>query len=587
MLQFLSFFTTPQSNRALKVLVIIALLLFVAAILVFWFGGSSFTERGVEIKLEGPEQALSGDEVVYKLKYINNTRTPLRNLQFRFFYPENSIVIKDNNEYSTEIAEYFQLDGLEAHSSGEKEFRAFLIGDKGSVLYAKTDLFYQAGDLSSRFEKKPISVATTIIGLPVPLTLSAPPTAVSGQEITYTLDYRNESQGDVANLRFKFTYPDGFTPKRFSPQPSEGTSTWNLATLKNGSGARITITGSISGNERDNKTVSMVLQRKIDASYIDYERAEASTIISSPLMNARIIVNGSRDYIASPGEFLTYNITYKNTSKYTFTGVTLQANLEGEMYDLNTLNPGSGYYDNSTKTIIWSSSGVPSFGSLGPNAGGSVEFRVQLRPTFSGGALGSKNFFIKTSATLATTDIPTGLDGQEISTHDSLVTKISTQPSINESMRYSDPAQGSSGPMPPQVGQKTMFYVTWEIANPGNSVADAIVKTSLPVGVSWENSVTVNSGGLPIPIYNQSKAQVMWNLGSVPSGVGAVVPKYSVTFKVGITPSSTQVNTTPYIVRSGTFTGTDSFTQQSILINLDDLTTSDTLDRSGEGTVVQ
>jgi len=580
---FLDTINSPQSNRVLKILILVAILLFIAAILIFWFGGSSFSERSVTLQLEGPERAFSGDEVTYTVTYSNNTRTDLQDLKFRFVYPENSIVIDAEGNFSENTTVTFEIEKLDAGKSETKEFKAFLVGDKGSVLYGKVDMTYRAGGINSSFEKKPITVATTIIGMPVPLTLSAPPTAVAGQEITYTLDYRNETENDISDLRFRFAYPEGFTPKRFTPQPSEGNTTWNVATLRKGSGARISITGTITGNERDNRTVVMTLQRKVNNTYINYEKAEAATLISSPLLNVRTVVNGSRDFTASPGEFLTYTITYRNNSTYTFSGLNLLAALEGEMYDLTTLDPAGGFFDDSRKTIIWNSGSVPKFSSLGPQQGGNIEFRVRLKSGFSG-TLGSKNFFVKTTATLITQDIPTGLDADEVSTQDSLITKISTEPTISQRMYYQHVSFGSSGPMPPVVGQKTKFTVTWQITNPGNTVNNAVVKATLPSGISWEN-VTTTLSNLPLPTFDQNKSQVIWNLGNIPYGTGVTGEKYEASFQISITPSATQRGQSPTLMRLGTFSGTDSFTQQNIVINLDDLTTGDTVDRSGEGTV--
>ncbi|MEK7589468.1 MAG: hypothetical protein AAB479_02485 [Patescibacteria group bacterium] len=582
MRNILEYFSSPGSSKYLKILVIVALVLFVTAILVFWFGSSSFSERGVEFKIEGPQQALSGDEATYKITYSNTTRTDIKDIKFRFFYPDHAIVIKEDGSYSEETSETFELDSVGARQSGEKEFKAFLVGEKGSILYAKADMTYKAGTLSSRFEKKPVSAATTIIGMPVPVTLSVPPIAVSGQEITYTLDYRNESQGDIADLRFKLAYPEGFAPKRFSPQPTTGDATWDIKLLKKDSGARITVTGTISGNERDSKTVSMILQRKINGDYINYERAEASTIISSPLLDVKISVNGERDYTASPGDILAYSIQYRNSSSYTFSGLNLLLKLEGEMYDLNSLDPTGGFYDSATQTIVWNAGSVPNFSNLGPSATGKVDFRIRLKSSFSGG-LGSKNFFVKTTASLVTSDIPTGLDGEEISTQDSLITKISTQPNVIQTMYYSDPAFGSFGPMPLNVGSETMFTVHWRLVNPGNAVNNAVVKATLPTGVAWKNIVS-SATSQSQPAYDRNKGQVIWSIGQLPSGSGTS-SIYEVSFQVSITPSSTQRGSAPTLVKNGTFAGTDSFTQQSVLLNLDDLTTSDTIDRSADGTV--
>ena len=57
-----------MTTRVLKYLVLLAFLLLIVAISSFWFSGPSFREGDVILEIDGPTQAVSGEEVVYKLK---------------------------------------------------------------------------------------------------------------------------------------------------------------------------------------------------------------------------------------------------------------------------------------------------------------------------------------------------------------------------------------------------------------------------------------------------------------------------------------------------------------------------------------
>src|SRR6266511_5831402 len=106
---FMNKINHPRSKRVLKWLIALALVLFLVAVARFWFGRSSFAERDVVLLLEGPSQASSGDEVTYKLKYRNNTRVDLTNMEFRFFYPDDSIVITEGT-FSDDLSHGFTVD---------------------------------------------------------------------------------------------------------------------------------------------------------------------------------------------------------------------------------------------------------------------------------------------------------------------------------------------------------------------------------------------------------------------------------------------------------------------------------------------
>src|SRR3989344_3363911 len=135
-----------NNNRLLKWLVLLALLLAIGSFLSFWFGNPSFSESGVKLEIEGPTQALVGDEVVYKLKYTNNTKLDLNNMTFKFTYPDDSVVLKDGIVVK-DISETFTVSQLSPGQEAIKEFKTFLVGDRGNIKTAKAEISYRAGDL--------------------------------------------------------------------------------------------------------------------------------------------------------------------------------------------------------------------------------------------------------------------------------------------------------------------------------------------------------------------------------------------------------------------------------------------------------
>lgn len=569
-------------NKLLKWLVLLALLLTVVSFLVFWFGSPSFSESGVKLEIEGPAQALVGDEVVYKLKYSNTTKLDLNNITLKFTYPDDSVVLK-NGEVVKELSETFSLDKLSPGQSEEKEFRAFLVGDRGNIKTAKAKISYHAGELRTAFEKN-ISSSTTIIGLPIPLTLSAPPNSVPGQMVNYVLDYRNESSNDIYDLMFNLDYPDGFSVQKLNPSVNSGNNVWIIPVLKRGSGGRISISGILNGKEGETKIISLTLKRKIGDQYINYERAETSSTIANPLLGTEISINGSSDYSAFPGDDLNYEINYSNNSNYNLIGMNLTVKLEGEMYDISGLDTKGGYYDSSNGTILWNASTVPDFSNLAPNKRGQVSFRVKLKNSIPSGSTGSKNLFVRASVRLSTPNVPSSVGGDEIFADSNLVTKISAQPTLRQIVYYNDPAFGSSGSLPPEVGKETSFTVHWQIINPGNDMNGVKVSGVLPTGVNWKNVISVGLGQ-PEPTFNKNTSEVIWNLGVLPQGIGITGSKYEASFQVIIKPSLNQKGGPILLVKDSKLSGTDSFTKQNIIVSVGDVSTSDLVDRPNEGQV--
>ena len=571
-----------MANRLLKYFVLLAIVLFIVAISSFWFGRASFSDRDVKLVLGGPLQASVGDEVMYKVEYINNTKTTLSDLNFLFYYPEGSTSIKNGTVFEEET-EGFTVDSLEPGQKGEREFRAFIVGDKGNIKSAKIILSFKAGNLKSSFEKSD-SISTTIVDMPVDLTLVSLPNATAGQNISYILDYRNESGDDISDLLFEFSYPDSFVAKSFTPLPDQGNNIWLLPALKKGAGARISIQGILNGKEGENKFINVQLKRKVDNIYINYEKASSVTVISNPVLNLSILVNDSTEYSAHPGDNLRYTIKYGNNSNFSISGLNLSVKLDGEMYDLSTLNTSGGFFDYSTKTILWSAGTVSEFVSLYPKVKGQISFSVSLKPVFTSGG-SSQDRFVKTTAELRTPDVPAGIDSEELAVSTSHVTKIGTQPTFIQEAYYNDLASSSLGPLPPVAGQETFFTVHWQITNPGNDLSNVKIAGKLPAGVSWVDEANVSPGNLDKPAYNPDTQEVTWSLPTVAYGVGVNTLKYDGAFRVKIKPASSQEGSSITLLNNVKFSGTDSYTKQSIIISKKDITSNDLADRPEEGTV--
>lgn len=566
------------SGRLLKWLIIFAVGLFVVTVATLFWGGSSFSAKSVILTLEGPDQATSGDEITYVVTYKNDTKVALTDMSFRLFYPEDSIILKDGTPTTPE-SEGFTVDRLDPGQSGTKEFKLYIVGDKGTIKTARVHLIFKAGSLQSSFEKD-ASLSTTITALPVTLTLVAPPTSVSGQPIQYILDMRNESQVTVSDLKVVFKYPDGFTPSAMQPHADEGNSIWHIDRLVAGQGTRITVSGTLTGRQQEVKTLTVALQRNIDGQYVDYVRTDTSTMISSPLLSVSITPNDSRDYVAFVGDSLRYTVGYVNNSPFTLIGLTLKVKLEGEMYNVAGIRVDQGYFDEAARTVTYDSSGVSAFSGLRPGQRGTASFTVPIKSSTSGIG-GTQNLFVKATARLATSNIPSGLDGSEVFATDSVITKISSQPSLGQSLLYDNGA--GSGPLPPQVGQTTTLTVQWSLTNPGNDIRNAKVVATLPPGVMFKDAATATLGSAPV--FNSATNQVTWNVGTLPFGAGNGTPRPQAQFQVSFTPSSSQQGQSVVIISGTTLTGTDGFTNQAVQVKLRDYTTDSIDGHSGEGRV--
>lgn len=546
----------------------------------FFFSRTIFSPAQVDFKITVPEEVASGEKVTYKIEYANHNEKGIKDLRLTFFYPSDAVDIRGGRltDLQTENLK------LENAGSGEEkmiEFSAYLAGARGDIKKARAVLSFYGEGIPSVF-KKEATAATNISTLPVSLTLVAPPNAVSGQEVTYLLDYRNETQQDLNDLKFKFTYPDGFIPAKFTPNTFSGKNILDLKSLKSGEGDRIEIAGILRGAEREGKNIAVILQRKTDDLYIDFEKALASTVLSTPPLSMGILVNEQEDYYAQLGDELEYQLKFANNTEVDIFGLTMTAKLEGSMFDFNSLR-GDGFFNSANKTVTWNASVSPLLNHLASRQEGVVSFRVKIKSSFSGSG-GVKDSIVKVSAVTETQTVPPGFDLPRLSAQAERITKILSLPSLTQKAFRQDSVFGVSGPLPPKVGQKTAYTISWEIINIPNDILKARVKGFLPPGVDWENKTRV-SGQQPALTFNSASREVVWPLETVPAGTGGQFPKYQAWFVISFTPSETNLGQAVKLIKDTFLEGQDGFTRQDILVRVNDITSSDLVDFGGSGNV--
>ena len=528
-------------NLDLKLVFLGAFVIIAIGALFFFLGRSSFSENKIELRVEGPSEVRGGDLITYKVVYENNSKVDLDSVELIFNYPSDSVVIKDGDIASIEN-EIINIERVSSGKSGEVEFQVYIVGDRGNVKQTKASMTFTPVNVGSVIKKDAV-LSTTITSLPVNLTLVAPPSATDGQVITYILDYRNQTDKDMEDLRIKIETPDLFIRSRSIPAPSLGGDTWSIDLLRAGEGARITVEGVLNGNERESKTVLAILQRKIltpgGEAYIDFVRADASTSIASSFISATLSLNGSRAYSASPGDTLKYVVDFKNDTEHDLIGLNLSVNLEGSMFNFSSVK-SNGFFDSRLNTIFWNSSVVPELGILRPNQSGRAEFELKLFGEFPGGVLSSQNSLIKATAVFEAPTAPSGLGVDSLVAEDELITRISSDISFKSLLFVNDVIFGSSGPFPPKVNQKTSLTVKWEINNPVNLISPARISATLPPGVVWEGRVRSNVGSTQL-IFDPITSSVIWDIGSIPGGVGSSFPAYEGYFQISVTPSVNQV----------------------------------------------
>lgn len=584
-------FRLPRFSVPIKIGIVAVVVLIVAVFVVLGFRGSSFSQNNVTVTVSGAAQASSGDEVTYTVHYKNANRVALTDASLTFYYPPDSVIF-EGGKMSDRSNATIELGTIEANAEGEKTFTMLVVGAQGDIKSARAALQYTPTDLTT--ELKVTGEATTEIhALAIPLSVVVPETVVGGQSIAYIIEYTNQSGEDFSSLRVRAKFPEGFRATSFDPAAAHAVALhnqeeyWEVPTLGRGEQGRISIEGVLEGREREGKTLSVTLQKRISGStgltYINFEKAEGTSTIATPLLSVETNLENGPDYVAHLHDRLQYRVTVRNNTDADLSNLTLKTTLEGVMYDTVTIQ-SSGFFDSRARSILWTSAVIPELGLLRAHGSVEIPFDIYIKSAFPGGGLGSADSFVKATAVAQTSDVPDYFHGSVLSAQEALITRVSTAPTFGQRLNPQDAQFGALGPYPPRVDHETAFTVRWTLTNPSNDLIPAKVTAVLMPGVMWKKQVRVEGVGSQ-PVYNAKTSTVTWDLSAVPAGAGVTNPAYEAYFQISVVPSLNQLNSSVPLMKSIQFEGTDSITKEKITRTISDTGTIDIENRRAAGVV--
>jgi hypothetical protein len=405
------------------------------------------------------------------------------------------------------------------------------------------------------------------------LKVSGAPHAVNNKKTDIFLEYANDGDTELKDVRVVVEYPEGFSYEWSDVKPSESNNIWDFEKLGIGEVGKIQIGGLITGFDGEIKTFRAYLGSKQDSNLIKYSKTSTNLTISSAILSIFQTVNETRNFMGGWGGQLNFRLQYKNMTTYSLRGVTIEATITSDALDLETLIVDFGAFEYKKRKISWNSTGVPNLAVLGPGQGGEVSFRVQTKK-FKEILIDSprqKNFTVKSLAKINIPSVPSALGGVAVSVDDEVEVRIITSVDLYSKAYYYDGPIQNSGPIPPKVGERTTYTVEWQLVNSINDVGEIKVTSKLPLHMQWLGNVSPSNERVT---FDQETNMVTWEINKLNAGTGFYLPVRRVAFQVSLTPVPNMISTTPTIFSSSAFEGRDVFTDKPIKVIEDSLSTN-------------
>ena len=419
-----------------------------------------------------------------------------------------------------------------------------LLGKEGDLKTAKASLNYQPKDLKARYESAS-SFTTQIKSVPISLSFDLPSKIEAGKDFIFRLNYFSNVDYLLTDLRVQVEYPSGFEFINSSPKSLEKTD-WEIPLLNKSEGGRIEITGNILGDIGTAKVFKAKLGIWKNGEFILLKEAARGVEIVSLSLYLRQEINGNPKYVAIPGDWLHYEIYFKNVGEGVLNNLFMVNKLEGDAFDFQTIRSDVGNYELGDNSIVFDWKKIQQLQYLAPREEGKVDFWINLKDD-----LGDvKNPTLRNKIFI----------GQ---IKEEFITKIGSKLEIAQKGYFEDEVFGNSGPIPPQVSQTTTYTIMWQVKNHYSDVKNAKVKAVLPQNIELTGSIFPQEEFSNFSFDSQSR-EIVWSVGNLERGIGVSKPGLIIAFQVALTPDASKINQVVDIINQATITGEDSWTELTI-----------------------
>jgi len=507
-----------------------------------------FKEERIKLEIDGPSNILSGEDFTYIIKYGNQEKINLNNAELRVYLPFE-FILKETNPLSSSKTQTdeaksrvntWNFGTLKVGQTGKIEIKGKLIAETDVTETITAILSYRPANFNSEFQKS-ISLDTKITSSLLTLNIEGPTQITPEEKIIYKIKYKNNLEDSKKNAKITIYYPLGFSPEKFSSEPStENLSNdlkgniWYKDNLEYNKEEIIEITGNFSKENGGEKDLKVKIELKEGDNLYPQEEKNFTTEIVKEGLILNLIINGSTENKPIvPGDFLNYSIVFRNNGQATMNDLEIKATLNGEILDWQTLeDKNNGIKENNQ--ITWNKNLVSSLALLSPGNEGSIDFKIKTKN------LDEINNFNKTKLEVESmAEIKIGkineLESNAILKSNTIITKFSTDLNLKVEGRYfnDDNMAIGSGPIPPKVGETTSYQIFWTLTNTIHEVKNVKVTTSLPINVNWTGKTTLSAGQIE---FNPENRQITWEINRLPLGISEVIAN----FEVSITPTENQ-----------------------------------------------
>ena len=525
------------------ILLFTAILMLGASVFLFLWKPSLTEQIDLSVSL-GEARIKSGEEVRLTINYANNSKYALGSVSLGMRLPEGFVINRDKTATNvfSDNSIFSSIAKIAPGAIGQAEIYGWFWSEPNKEAKFTANLSYQPANKDTR-EQKLASLMATLPDSILSGQLFMATATLPNFPLKFTYVLQNSGAKTIDNVSVASNWPGAITNEEdsagFSLLPNESkTIAGDITTPRKSGNYSFSLTPTVLVNNTAIAQIASAREFKIFA----------PEIISS----ARLLKN--LNYV-EPEQNFPINLSWENKSGFKLENITLH--LTSNLF--NVVDWKKTAQENNAQTepngLYFNSQSRTNLADGNANSSDNFDLVIYLLPNFNFSEMENANLEIYPSVKGEVAQI----SGQEFNQEGSgLRVPLATEVSFNEvSARYytSDGDQLGRGPLPPQVGKTTKYWIVVNIANTSNALNEASFTGSLPAGVEFTGKQSVTIG--PQITFNPSNRTLSWRYHSLPA--------YSQTglyFEVAVTPQSSQIGQNILLANSLQFSATDDFTNK-------------------------
>ena len=425
-----------------------------------------------------------------------------------------------------------------------------MFGKEGDLKTAKVWISYQPKNLSARYESE-TSFTTKIKAIPLTFDFDIPSRIEANKDFEFSINYYSILDYPLSNLTIKTEYPEGFEFISSKPD-SLSKNEWDILVLNKAEGGRVAIKGKISAELGEHRVFKASLGFWRDGEFILLKEIAKGVEITKPFISIFQEINSQKNYIASLGDMLHYEIYFRNIGEEPFKDLFLVARLDGKAFDFNSIKTSNGDFELGDNTIVWDGKSVSKLNFLDQGEEGKIEFWIKLRDDWTISNSSEKNALIKNTVLIS-------------KVKEEFETKVNSKLALR---------QEESSSQQPEADKETTHTITWQIENYLNDVKNVKIKAVLPSNVRLTGEIVPQEQSSNFTFDSQSR-EIVWIAGDMQAGEGIINEPETISFKVILKPNSGQRGKKAVLIESGKAIGEDIWTARFIENEINSLQTQE------------